>query len=106
MCVLGGAVVVSCISYQFVPGYSFFGEKVTLDYPLATKDTFNVPDGNIINIKLIGGACCFGLGWGIVGLCPGPALVLASAGVQAIVYVYCPAYLVGAFLANKFCCHC
>lgn len=31
--------------------------------------------------KLLGGATIFGVGWGLAGFCPGPALVSAGAGV-------------------------
>lgn len=38
--------------------------------------------------KLVGGAVLFGIGWGLSGLCPGPALVVASAGAMpALVFV-------------------
>ena len=33
-----------------------------------------------IDAKLIGGAALFGLGWGLVGLCPGPALAALATG--------------------------
>lgn len=36
----------------------------------------NIP--TIIDRKLIIGSIIFGIGWGIAGICPGPALVIAS----------------------------
>nr|WP_256673296.1 DUF6691 family protein [Pseudomonas sp. JG-B] len=32
------------------------------------------------DLRLIGGSLLFGAGWGIAGICPGPALVLLTAG--------------------------
>lgn len=36
---------------------------------------FDQPDTAVIDRKLVGGAVLFGIGWGIAGICPGPALV-------------------------------
>ncbi|MGY4314478.1 hypothetical protein ACVWW1_003805 [Bradyrhizobium sp. JR3.5] len=33
------------------------------------------PDRNDIDAPLVGGAVLFGIGWGLAGICPGPALV-------------------------------
>lgn len=41
---------------------------------------FAVPTANAIDARLIAGAVVFGLGWGLVGLCPGPALAGLSQG--------------------------
>lgn len=49
----------------------------------------NVPHPKTgIDLPLIGGAALFGLGWGLVGLCPGPALAaLVPAGWPAALFV-------------------
>jgi len=50
--------------------------------------------------KLIIGSLIFGIGWGLVGICPGPAIVvLGSANIKGIIFVI--ALLVGMFLQNK-----
>ena len=40
----------------------------------------NWPDSNAIDRRLVGGSVVFGLGWGLAGFCPGPAVVSAAAG--------------------------
>jgi len=46
---------------------------------------FDQPPTKIIDRRLIGGAILFGIGWGLAGVCPGPAFVaLAIAPVQAL----------------------
>jgi len=37
---------------------------------------YEVPTNTVIDWKLVTGACIFGAGWGIGGLCPGPAIAL------------------------------
>ena len=63
--VLGGAVVVATVGYRLV------GLRST---PLFDDD-FHAPSSTVIDRRLIGGSAVFGLGWGIAGFCPGPALV-------------------------------
>lgn len=47
-----------------------------------------VPAQTLIDRPLVGGAVLFGIGWGLVGLCPGPALVnLASSLPPVILFV-------------------
>jgi uncharacterized membrane protein YedE/YeeE len=36
---------------------------------------FPGPPASVIDLRLVGGAALFGLGWGIAGYCPGPAVV-------------------------------
>lgn len=46
------------------------------------------PPSNAIDARLIGGGVLFGIGWGLAGLCPGPALVaLGSGGGEAAIFV-------------------
>lgn len=39
-----------------------------------------LPRGTQIDRRLVGGSLLFGIGWGLAGLCPGPALVVAGSG--------------------------
>jgi uncharacterized membrane protein YedE/YeeE len=63
--VMGGAVVVSALGYQIAKRR---GVPV-----LAPR--LEIPDRRDLDQRLIGGAALFGIVWGLVGLCPGPALV-------------------------------
>jgi len=49
---------------------------------------FHWPEETAIDLPLVGGALVFGVGWGLSGLCPGPALVAAGTGrVETLVFV-------------------
>lgn len=50
-------------------------------------EAINLPTANNIDKKLILGSFAFGIGWGLVGFCPGPALVaLGTGSIKAIVF--------------------
>jgi uncharacterized membrane protein YedE/YeeE len=62
-------------------------------------DKFNLPTLQQIDLPLVGGAALFGVGWGLAGMCPGPALAdLAAAEPKAWLFV--AAMLAGMILAN------
>jgi hypothetical protein len=47
-----------------------------------------LPSARAVDARLIGGSIVFGVGWGLAGFCPGPALVALGAGyAQAAVFV-------------------
>ena len=85
--VLGGAVGVTVVSFRFV-----LGRKAPL-----LEDHFHLSDVTKIDRKLVVGALVFGLGWGISGYCPGPALtLLADPGWET--WLFLPAMLLGLFV--------
>jgi len=50
--------------------------------------TFSLPDRRDLDPRLIAGAALFGIGWGISGLCPGPAIAsLALSPVNVLPFV-------------------
>jgi uncharacterized membrane protein YedE/YeeE len=58
---------------------------------------FEIPNRTDINLPLIAGAALFGTGWGIVGLCPAPAIAsLAFGNSQTLLFVI--SMLVGMYL--------
>ena len=86
--VMGGALAVS------VPGFAWMRpRKASLcGDPLAT------PSANRIDARLLAGSALFGVGWGIAGYCPGPALANLAHGGEAIAFV--AALLAGSQLAR------
>jgi len=77
--VMGGAIAVGIIAFSFVikgRTHSFLGEPLRL--PTKTE----------LDSRLVLGSLGFGVGWGLAGFCPGPALVAFGAGeIKAIVFV-------------------
>lgn len=53
-----------------------------------------VPENLVIDWKLILGSICFGLGWGLTGLCPGPGIVTFGA-IRRLASFYIPSLLAG-----------
>ena len=53
-----------------------------------------MPASRDIDRRLVGGSLLFGIGWGIAGFCPGPALVAAGMG-QGKALIFVAAMLVG-----------
>ena len=53
-----------------------------------------------IDAKLIAGSAVFGIGWGLSGLCPGPALVALTSGLTGS-YVFVGAMFTGFFVFNR-----
>jgi uncharacterized membrane protein YedE/YeeE len=67
---------------------AFTGYRLCLrsEVPLCAA-AFQVPARQDIDRRLVGGSAIFGLGWGLVGYCPGPALLSAAGGIsQAVLF--------------------
>jgi uncharacterized protein len=65
------------------------------------KTRFSWPETIAITRSLVAGSALFGLGWGLVGLCPGPALVLAGTGsIEGLIFIVF--MLMGIRLADYF----
>jgi uncharacterized membrane protein YedE/YeeE len=76
--VMGGAVLVGLVTFRFSAQRTraFFG------------DAMHIPTARHIDRRLVLGGITFGVGWGLAGYCPGPALAsLASGGFQALLFV-------------------
>ncbi len=64
------------------------------------SQSFPVPLRTDVDGRLLGGAAIFGVGWGLGGFCPGPALVALGAGMHAALVVV-PAMLAGMLLHDR-----
>jgi uncharacterized membrane protein YedE/YeeE len=63
--VMGGGLLISLPFFQLV--------QPKLKRPVI-GDIFRMPTRTDIDTRLVGGAALFGIGWGVVGLCPGPVI--------------------------------
>lgn len=76
--VMGGAILVGFIAFRFARkrAVSFLGGAM------------HIPAARHLDRTLIFGSLTFGVGWGLAGYCPGPALVALGAGQdKAVVFV-------------------
>ena len=82
--VMGGGLIVAIIGVQLAKRQqtSWIGTLIEL------------PSKTSVNKKLLIGAMLFGIGWGLVGICPGPGIVLLGTG-QWQAYIFIPAMIVG-----------
>lgn len=60
---------------------------------------FHEPEFNRVDAKLVGGAALFGVGWGMSGICPGPAIALI-AFVPDNLWVFLLALFAGSYLGS------
>lgn len=76
--VMAGAILVGAFAFAFA-------RKRTVSL---LGNPMRLPTGGPVDRRLVGGSLVFGIGWGIAGFCPGPALVALGMGQQkAAVFV-------------------
>ncbi|KKC39425.1 hypothetical protein WH87_04220 [Devosia epidermidihirudinis] len=66
--------------------------------PLFDK-AFNTPTNTKIDAPLVGGAALFGIGWGMSGICPGPAISLI-AFVPDNLWIFLATMAIGSFIGS------
>jgi len=86
-CVMIGAIVVHAALYRLIRRRSA---------PLFTS-TFSIPTRTDIDPRLVGGAALFGIGWGLGGFCPGPAVTSLASGRMSVV-IFVAAMVIGMYL--------
>ena len=88
--VMGGAVCVTLVAFRFIMkrDRSLLGELMSL------------PSNTAIDGRLLAGAAIFGIGWGVYGYCPGPA-ISALGYLEMNTAIFVVAMLVGMALANR-----
>ena len=87
--VMGAGLIVAAIGYQimFRRSTPFFDGQ------------FHLPTETGIDAKLIGGAALFGIGWGLSGFCPGPAIASLVFGYQQS-FIFVAAMIAGTLLVR------
>ncbi|WP_017429357.1 DUF6691 family protein [Vreelandella jeotgali] len=90
MFVLGGAVVTTFIGYRLVLRGTgpLFGRY------------FQLPTRRELDARLLGGSALFGIGWGLSGYCPGPAIASLAAPSAPLIAMLA-AMIVGWQLARR-----
>jgi uncharacterized membrane protein YedE/YeeE len=89
--VMGGGLVVMFAAVQYAKRWQ---------RPLYDT-TFYGPDFNRIDTRLIAGSALFGVGWGMSGICPGPAISLI-AFLPDNLWIFLVAMLAGSYLGSFF----
>jgi uncharacterized membrane protein YedE/YeeE len=89
--VMGGAVWVTLLAFAWT--------QQLATAPLFANQ-YHPPALSQIDMPLVGGAALFGVGWGMVGYCPGPALASALLSVDALIFT--GAMLLGMLICKTF----
>lgn len=89
--VLAGAAGVALLAYQLAPRL--------MRKPLAAP-VFGVHP-SVLNARTLGGAAIFGLGWGMCGVCPGPALAGLGTGNWPLLFSLA-GMLAGAYVQGRY----
>ncbi len=87
---MGGALIVAVPLFQLTLRRA--------NAPLFDRN-FVRPTAGAVDVKLVGGSALFGLGWGLVGYCPGPAISSLVFG-NPKTAVFLVAMLVGLYLGS------
>lgn len=88
--VMGGAIIPMAIAWRFVTG-----RKPVLG------GEFDMPTDAAADRRIVVGSVMFGIGWGLVGLCPGPAIAsITFGGIGGLTFMV--AMILGMYIAPKF----
>jgi uncharacterized membrane protein YedE/YeeE len=87
--VMGGAIIPMAIAWQLTKGRR----------PVLGGEFDATPDP-VVDRRIVIGSVMFGIGWGLVGLCPGPAIAsLTFGGIGGVVFMI--AMIAGMIVAPK-----
>jgi uncharacterized membrane protein YedE/YeeE len=82
--VMGGALLVAIPAFRLI---------LRRPHPLLA-DEFDLPTKKEVDSRLLAGSAIFGLGWGLAGFCPGPAVAALASGL-APVFAFVAAMIAG-----------
>ncbi|MGJ8686056.1 MAG: DUF6691 family protein [Spongiibacteraceae bacterium] len=88
--VMGGALILTIPGFKWVTGRSM----------PAFDGQFHLPTRKDIDTRLVLGAVLFGIGWALVGLCPGPVLA-ALITLKSEFWLFAAAMILGNWFASK-----
>jgi uncharacterized protein len=82
--VMGGALLVTIPAFRLI-----------LKRPRPVlADKFELPTNKDVDARLLWGSALFGIGWGLAGFCPGPAVTALASGLMPV-FVFVAAMVVG-----------
>jgi uncharacterized membrane protein YedE/YeeE len=88
--VMGGGIAVGVVAFALA-------RRRTRSW---SGSPMEIPTLRQIDTRLLAGGVLFGVGWGIAGFCPGPALVALGSGMEAA-WVFVPAMLLGMLVHDR-----
>ena len=86
---MGAGILVTFVGYKWVLRRG----------PILTAE-FQLPANKRLDRRLLTGAAIFGVGWGLAGFCPGPAIVSLSSGLYEP-FIFVIALIAGSQLQHK-----
>lgn len=90
MLVMGGALGVTMVAFRFI---------LKRQAPLFSPE-FKLPDGSNVDKRLLLGATLFGMGWGLIGYCPGPAITALGFGLSYPMIAFVA--MIAGFMTHRF----
>lgn len=88
--VMGGAILLGAVAFARAKGRSRSWSGTPMEIPATTA----------IDVRLVVGGLLFGIGWGVAGFCPGPAIVALGSGMGSAA-IFVVAMLAGMVLHDK-----
>jgi uncharacterized protein len=74
--VMGGALLVTVPAFRIM--------SIKRSQPVL-EDDFELPTKKEVDARLVGGSALFGVGWGLSGFCPGPAVTALATGLTPVI---------------------
>lgn len=95
------AVVMAAAIAMALPAFAWAKKRQAAGQRSFSGPAIAMPPNTRIDTRLLAGGALFGVGWGLAGFCPGPALVAMASGL-ASAWIFVAAMLVGMALYERF----